>query len=72
MNTSNLWADLAATYLRRRGAYQDHETAKAELKKLVPENAKEAIGHGIKAKRSKIGAISFDLVRAENGNASVQ
>jgi predicted phage-related endonuclease len=72
MNTSNLWGDLAATYLRTRAAYQDHETAKAELKKLVPEDAKEAIGHGIKAKRSKIGAISFDLVRAENGNASVQ
>jgi hypothetical protein len=31
------------------------ETAKAELKSLMPEDAKEAIGHGIRAKRSKSG-----------------
>ena len=42
MTSSNLWAELAATYLRTRAAHQDHETAKAELKKLVPEDAKEA------------------------------
>ena len=28
----------------------------------MPEDAKEAIGHGIRAKRSKSGAISFDLL----------
>jgi len=27
----------------------------------MPEDAKEAVGHGIRAKRSKSGAISFDL-----------
>jgi len=27
----------------------------------VPEDAKEAIGHGVRAKRSKAGAISFGL-----------
>ena len=70
MNGSNLWADQAISYLRTRAAHQDHETAKAELKKLMPEDAKEAIGHGIKARRSKAGAISFEPV--ENGNASVQ
>ena len=32
------------------------------LKKLVPEDAKEATGHGLRAKRSKSGAISFDLI----------
>ena len=53
---SNLWADLAATYLRTQSAHGDHELAKAELKKLVPEDAKVATGHGIKAKRSKSGA----------------
>ena len=37
-------------------------TAKAELKKLVPEDAREAAGHGLRAKRSKSGAISFDLL----------
>ena len=72
MTSSNLWADLAATYLRTRSAHGDHELAKAELKKLVPEDAKEATGHGIKAKRSKSGAISFDPVQAEVANAPIQ
>ncbi|MCK1518861.1 YqaJ viral recombinase family protein [Bradyrhizobium sp. 17] len=72
MAASNSWADLAATYLRTRAAHGDHELAKAELKKLVPEDAKEAIGHGIKAKRSKSGAISFDALSAEVTHAPVQ
>jgi hypothetical protein len=38
--------EFAATYRRTRPAYQEHEGAKADLKKLVPEDAKEAIGHG--------------------------
>ncbi len=48
------------------------EGAKAELKKLVPEDAKEALGRGLRAKRSKSGAISFDLVDAEVASAPVQ
>jgi hypothetical protein len=35
----------------------DHERAKTELKALVPEDAGEALGHGVRAKRSKSGAI---------------
>jgi hypothetical protein len=65
MSASNAWADFAATYRQTRTAHQAHEDAKAELKKLVPEDAKEATGHGLRAKRSKSGAISFELVEAE-------
>ncbi|OCK57497.1 YqaJ viral recombinase family protein [Bradyrhizobium sp. LMTR 3] len=72
MSPSNSWAELAATYLRTRAAHQDHEITKAELKKLVPEDAKEASGHGIRAKRSKSGAISFDPIQMEDSNAPVQ
>jgi predicted phage-related endonuclease len=72
MSSSNLWGELAGTYLRTRAAYQDHEAAKGELKKLVPEDAKEATGHGIRAKRSKAGAISFEPVQIEVRNAPVQ
>lgn len=72
MASSNLWADFAATYLRTKDAHADHELAKAELKKLVPEDAREARGHGIKAKRSKSGAIAFDVLKAEVSDASVQ
>jgi predicted phage-related endonuclease len=64
MSASNSWAEFAATYRRTRPAHQEHEGAKADLKKLVPEDAKEATGHGLRAKRSKTGAISFDLVEA--------
>ena len=38
----------------------------------MPEDAKEAIGHGIRAKRSKSGAVSFDLQDAEAGHAALQ
>jgi hypothetical protein len=37
----------------------------------MPPDAKEAIGHGIRAKRSKSGAISFDLLEVEDNRASV-
>jgi hypothetical protein len=48
-----------------RQAFLDHERSKTELKALMPKDAKEAVGHGIRAKRSKSGAVSFDLLEAE-------
>jgi len=65
MSGSNSWATFADVFCRTRAAYLKHDSAKAELKKLVPEDAREASGHGVRAKRSKSGAISFDLVGAE-------
>jgi predicted phage-related endonuclease len=61
MSSSNAWAEFATVFVQTRQAHLEHEQAKAELKSLVPEDAKEAIGHGIRAKRSKSGAISLDL-----------
>ena len=61
MASSNAWAEFATVFTQTHQAHLEHEQAKAELKSLMPEDAKEAIGHGIKAKRSKSGAISFDL-----------
>jgi predicted phage-related endonuclease len=72
MASSNLWAEFAATYLRTKEAHGEHEIAKAGLKKLVPEDAREAGGHGIKARRSKSGAISFDTLSVEASDASIQ
>ncbi len=60
MSASNAWAEFAAVFSRTRSAHLEHEQAKSELKGLMPEDAKEAIGHGIRAKRSKSGAVSFD------------
>ena len=71
MSASNSWAEFARTFCRTREAHQEHETAKAELKQLVPEDAKEAAGHGVRAKRSKSGAISFDLLDMDPGHAAL-
>ena len=65
MSASNAWAEFAGLFQATRQAALDHERSKAELKALVPEDAKEASGHGVRAKRSKSGAISFDVLREE-------
>jgi len=67
MSTTNAWAEFAGIFARTRSAYLEHEQAKVELKGLMPEDAKGAIGHGIRAKRSKSGAVSFDLVSGMEG-----
>jgi predicted phage-related endonuclease len=72
MSSSNAWAEFSNVFRRTREAYLEHENAKAELKSLVPEDAKEAIGHGIRAKRSKSGAISFDVLSVEIDRAQLQ
>jgi predicted phage-related endonuclease len=71
MSTSNAWAEFAGTFTRTHPAFLEHERAKAELKSLVPEDAQHAIGHGVRAKRSKSGAITLELLHAEDGHAAV-
>jgi predicted phage-related endonuclease len=65
MAASNSWAELAAAFCRTRAAHSEHDRTRGELKILMPEDAKEAVGHGIRAKRSKSGAISFELLVSE-------
>src|SRR5262244_3577252 len=72
MSASNSWAEFAALFRNTRSAFLDHERAKSELKTLMPEYAKEAIGHGVKAKRSKSGAVSFDVLETEASRAAIQ
>ncbi len=71
MSSSNSWAEFAGVFCQTRTAFLEHDAAKAELKKLIPEDAKEAIGHGVRARRSKSGAISFDLHDFEAGHAAL-
>jgi hypothetical protein len=72
MSASNSWAEFAGLFRDTRQAFLEHERAKTELKALMPEDAKEAIGHGVRARRSKSGAISFDLLDVEGSHAAVQ
>ena len=69
MTSSNAWAEFSTVFARTRPAYLAHEKAKAELKSLVPEDAQQAVGHGVCARRSKSGAITFEL-HAEDGHAA--
>jgi predicted phage-related endonuclease len=72
MSSSNSWAELAALFRSTRSAFLEHERAKSELKALIPEDAKEAIGYGVRAKRSKSGAVSFDVLETEASHAAIQ
>jgi hypothetical protein len=71
MGASNAWAEYAAIFTRTRAAHAEHESAKSELKALMPEDAKEAFGHGIRAKRSKAGSVYFELM-ANGGEHALQ
>src|SRR5215468_112020 len=72
MSSSNSWAEFAALFRSTRPAYLEHERAKTELKALLPEDAKEAIGHGVRGKRSKSGAVTFDLLDTGASHAAIQ
>ena len=72
MSSSNAWAEFADLFRSTRQAHLEHEKSKSELKSLMPEDAKEATGHGIRAKRSKSGAVSFDLLDVEASHAALQ
>ena len=70
MSTSNAWAEFAAVFATTRDAHQKHERAKAELKALMPEDAQQAFGHGVRARRSRSGAINFDLLEPDDEHAA--
>jgi predicted phage-related endonuclease len=72
MSSSNAWAEFSNIFRCTREAYLEHENAKAELKGLMPEDAKEAIGHGVRGRRSRSGAVSFDVLTKEAVHAPLQ
>jgi predicted phage-related endonuclease len=72
MSGSNAWAEFANLYRLTRPAALDHDRAKTELKALVPEDAREASGHGVRAKRSKSVAINFEVLELEASHAALQ
>jgi hypothetical protein len=71
MSASNSWAEFAALFRDTRPAFLGHERSKAELKALMPPDGKEAVGHGVRAKRSKSGAVSFELLEEEARRAAL-
>jgi predicted phage-related endonuclease len=59
MATSNAWASFAGEYLETKLAADRHETAKKEIKELVPADASKCFGHGVEVRRDKRGALRF-------------
>src|SRR5262249_11687211 len=72
MGSSNSWAGFATVFRSTRPACLEQERAKTELKGLMQEDAKEAFGQGGRAKRSKAGAVSFDVIEGEASDAPVK
>ena len=72
MSASNAWGEFAGVFRQTRQAFLDHEKTKIELKGLMPEDAKEAFGHGVRAKRSKAGAVSFEIIDTEAPHAALE
>src|SRR5262249_6117404 len=70
MASSNTWAEFAATFARTQPAYLEHKKAKAELKRLMPEDAQQAFGHGVRAQRSKSGDITFDFLKTDEDDSA--
>lgn len=65
MSASNSWGAMAGRWIAHRAAVHDYNDAAKGIKKLVPDDAKEAFGHGIRVKRSKTGALT---IKAEDGD----
>ena len=59
MTGSNEWAAFAADWLDNRAAAKTFDAAAKAVKKLVPDDASTATGHGIEVKRAKNGALSI-------------
>jgi predicted phage-related endonuclease len=72
MSASNSWAEFAVLFRHTHEAFLDHERAKSELRALMPEDAREAIGHGVRGRRSRSGAVSFDVLAKEAVHAPIQ
>jgi predicted phage-related endonuclease len=56
MSASNSWAEFAGIFRSTRQAFLDHERAK---------------GEGVRARRSKSGAVSFDILETDGGHAAL-
>jgi predicted phage-related endonuclease len=59
MTGNNQWANLSIDYNECKAAAARFETAKKELKELVPPDASQATGHGVTVKRDRRGALRF-------------
>lgn len=60
---NNQWANLASDFIFNQDAAKRFEDAKDGLKALVPQDAAEATGHGIIAKRNQAGSVTIKQIK---------
>ena len=72
MSGSNAWAEFAGLFQATRQAAQDHERSRSRAEGTGAGGCQGSLGHGLRAKRSKSGAISFDIVSEEPRHAALQ
>ena len=72
MSPSNSWAEFAALFRTPALHFSTTKEPKASSKLLIPEDAREAVGHGVRARRSKSGAVSFDVLETGKAHAPFQ
>jgi len=65
MTGNNLWAAAASRWKENAEAKKAFDFAAKEIKEATPQDAKEAYGHGIRAKRNKAGALTISEDRDE-------
>lgn len=59
MSLNNAWADAAGDWHQNYAPAKAFEAAAKRIKELIEPDVQEASGHGIKASRSKTGAITI-------------
>ena len=62
---NNEWANFAVDYVSCQDAASDFDDAKKALKKLVPDDAKTVMGHGVEARVAKNGSVRFFTYEVE-------
>jgi YqaJ-like viral recombinase domain len=72
MSSSNARVEFSGVFDVPERPTSSMRMPRPSYKGLMPEDAKEAIGHGIRAKRSKSGAVTFDALSMEGSHAPVQ
>ena len=58
MDGNNSWAELADRYREQEANAKLFESAKKEIKELVPADVKNAYGYGVQIKRNKKGSLT--------------
>ncbi|WP_244670554.1 YqaJ viral recombinase family protein [Rhodoplanes elegans] len=70
MATSNAWAEYATLLRGTHPTSLAHQRAQAELRALLPWNASEASGHGVRVVRTEAGRVTINLT--DHGRARPQ